>query len=107
MFRNKWNITVDEKARIVLPAEIKGFGEVVFFQEGRDGCIRIFPDSTNLTKLNNDREVVIPARIDPGKRRLLIPSELRGSITFCCRPKITLVVCEGYLKLWPGWVPVV
>lgn len=113
MFRNKWNLKLDKKYRLTLPVEIPKVKKLVYLKLGKDDCVNIPLNSADIVKLHNEPEAAFPARIERKKngrrflKRVLIPEELRGSVSFYFFPKVTLVMYDDLLLIWPGWVPVV
>ena len=104
MFLGKWDSSVDEKWRLVIPITIKGVGSHVFLKEGNNnGCIQIY-ESLLLPAEEEDLSSIFPVKLrvsSGGLRRISIPEALRGSISFYFGKKVMIAGKGDYLEIWP------
>ncbi len=103
MIYGKWNVSIDNKWRFLFPSAASCYfnnGKVILY-ESDDGCIRI-------EKFSRKKEVegfavcFMKYKMGVSKgRRILIPRQLRNSISFFFGKKVTVVGKGTYLELHP------
>jgi len=73
MFRNKWNLKVDTKTkmRFALPSSAVwlGYDDSVYIAEGKDGCVEIFPGSTDASTIYNESRIFTPVFTEGKKQK--------------------------------------
>jgi len=108
MFFGKWDLRIDEKWRLHIPAVIRkqfNNSNSVILYEDNDGCLRIekpplsqsivYPSAIYIIDIKKGR------RGRESEKWFLVPKYLRGSTSFYYGRKVTLVGRGNYLEIWP------
>jgi DNA-binding transcriptional regulator/RsmH inhibitor MraZ len=106
MFYGRWNIKIDEKWRLRIPAIIaKEFNNGLILLYQKEECVILEKVlSFNLiNKTVKDFSLVFIIKIKQEKKnkRIMIPEELRASNSFYFGKTITLVGRGSWLEVWP------
>ena len=117
MHLNFWKLTVDEAFRLTVPANLPPdirdyFDQSVILIEGEDGCIKIYKPvaGEKLRRFEPIFKVEVKKKRGRSRRnprdyeikRIQIPSELRGALSFLYGRTVSLAQCsEESLMLWP------
>lgn len=106
MFCRKWDRDLDEKWRLIIPAEIKKFRTQVILKENDDGCIQLHKPSSGFKNSSIWFKVRL-TKSNKKTKRITIPLDLHNSVSFYFGRKVTIVEKENYLVIWPRFTPAV
>jgi len=90
-FSGQWDVIIDEKWRLKLPAELEL--SFVYFVEG-DGGLRMYGEPPI-----EEAFLLFCCEVKAG--RVLVPELLRGSPSFYCGKTVRLAGMGNYLEIWP------
>ena len=77
MIRGRWNSSVDEKWRLLVPAGMKKLKNRLLLGQGEDGCVQIYTPFSLSAKRKNPIFLAEIKTNSLGLRRISIPLELR------------------------------
>ncbi len=99
MFFGQFDTTVDHKWRLLLPSSLVGnLDDYIFLRISENGCVRIYPNVSRFKE--KDYPYIFKCIVKKGNR-VVIPTQLRDSISFYYGKKITVVGYGHCLELWP------
>lgn len=92
----RWKCTVDNKWRLTIPVSIREeFKDWVLFRINKE-CVKMTPNTRNVSKLSVTHVI--------GKiknRRVMIPPQLRDSVSFYFGKKVMIVKKGNHYEIWP------
>lgn len=98
------NVRGRKKRWLYLPPTVAhALGKCVLLFKGRDGCIQLYPKEKVLPKKQRTETYSewICGRV---QKRITIPPQLLGSISFACGDEVTMVGKQTHFEVWPGRV---
>ncbi len=100
MFCGQFDTAVDNKWRLTIPSSLVGDirNDHLILALSDDGCVRIYPDTSRFKEKDYPYLYRVPVRKG---NRVVIPTQLRDSISFYHGKKITVAGRGKFLELWP------